>query len=431
MTGSIMGPAKHVCAMSWMLGSAVYGMLLARPLLEEFDPKRAAAAVFVPSLLISLALSVQPPNESDESDYVAAALALARTGSMRVDRVVADGSLEQFYFGRLQPTWLEYHEQFERGTPPYLWSLRMIGYPMMLAPFALLARCAAFPTLRWFLVYIPGLPAYLLLAVALASILRKMSSSCSLAFTATATMTPFLYFITNAQPEIWMAAGVAWMTLFWMRHRDDGASPLPLALTAAALVLLHERMIVIAAPMIFCAAISSSRRGALVGVFLVALLPAVLSYTAVLQFSMPHALPHAYGFSDEQLFAPSRWLRAFLAHLFSPSIGMLARLPTLALLFAGLPLLRGAESPSTMRTPIAVFAVYFAVIITYPRTFDSWPHLRYMMPALPLLTPWLGATCDRIQARPGGALVIRAAIALQWILAWPFLAVPHLWRSVM
>lgn len=425
MTGTPLGPAKLVFSGSFILGVALYSFFFLPPLIARYKPGRIAAGFFFIMTLLAVPISTQPPNESDETDYVAASIALLETGTTRVDVVTRRGFVEDFYFGNLGPSWSYYNFLIIEESPPYRYSLRMPLYPMILSPFTGLGNMTNTPWLRWFIVHIPGVAAYGLLVLAAVSFLKLRQAESPWPLWIFAFSTPFLYFACNTQPEIWMAAGVTAALFFIERSSKSAGHAFAAAIVIAALPLFHERMITISAPL-FCFLFyySPGRRlrisVAAAGIFSLA----VLAYLATQQFSFPSAAPHAYG-KTQHLFTPLQWASNVIYHLFSVEAGLVVRLPAFGVLFAGLFRLNSVAE----KAGAVCFAIYFMVIVTYPDGRESWPHLRYLVPALPLLLPAIMNGANRILEIKHGRYVLAGLLVLQLVVTLPFLAVPQLWRS--
>ncbi len=426
---SPLGPVKYALSALWVAGVIVYGVFLLKPLLSRADPRRIAGGLAALALLVNAVLSLQAPNESDECDYVTYAAALSEGQGARIDEVVRDGTVGRIYFGRLPSSW-SYYEYMQMHDPARLAtarSYRMIGYPLMLVPVLAVARLSTEPAARWFLLHLPGWLGYGVLALGICLFLsERHAGRAGRAAVAAGLMTPFLYFAANTQPEIWMAAGVSWALLLTSREARERGSPFLLGALLSSLLLLHERMLIIAVPWFAAALFLSHHRTRLCAGALLMLVPAIFSYAATTGFALPHAAPHAYA--TEPFFDASRWARAAWQHLFSIRIGLFTHLPVLWLI----PLVlvwRKRRGPLEAVDLIAasVFLFYFGVMITYPHTFDSWPHLRYMVPVLPLFVPFLGSA----SAEAGGARLGTILIALQVLRAYPFLAASLLWRNII
>jgi hypothetical protein len=289
--------------------------------------------------------------------------------------------------------------------------------------------------IRWWIAYLPGLIGYCLLIGAMASIYADQPGcGARRALLATACMTPFLYFAANTQPEIWMAAGTSWAILLYHRHVNGQSSIVPFAIVTMLLMLLHERMAIISIVLFGMVLWQRSERRRCFIVILIGAVPILISYAATLQFQLPSAAPHAYGLKDVPFFDAPRWLEAARQHLFSIRIGLFTHLPALLLLPLGLraaDFLRTHPHAAIHRLAGAIFAFYFIVMITYPHTFDSFPHLRYMVPVLPALGILLLPAMERIQRYRWGSSVVFILIGLQIARAWPFLAVSPLWRRIV
>lgn len=423
MTGSPLGPAKHIFSAAWMLGVGAYACFLLPPLLREFKPARLAAGFTALALLVSLCLAIQPPNESDEGDYVAAALALSRSGTTRIDRAQESGIIDAYYFGALPSSWTYYAARLRAGEPVNRYSFRMIGYPLLLAPFSHAALLFSTPTARWFVSYLPGLFGYALLVFSLSCWLATYGRRNGWTLTAMASALPFLYFTTNTQPEIWMAAGVMGCLHLACLHRDGRISDLAAAWPVLLLPLLHERMAVFTLVFLLHLLVHSRHRLRLLGFAVPVSLPVLLSFAATQQFHWPTHAPHAYG--TVPFWAPARWCQAVLFHLFSFDMGIFIRVPTLLMLFAA-----GRRPwPRGSGLGLSLFAAYFLLIVTYPHTFDSWPHVRYLVPALPALLPLLAAgAAQSDETAPARRMIQIFLLGVQQAISWPFLAVPHFWR---
>ncbi len=426
------GGIKYLLAASWLLGSALFSAFLLRPLLAERIPHRIAAGWTVLALLASFATASQPPNESDEGDFIAAALAIAHNGSTLLPPIIDPPVLDDFYFEKIPPSW-DYYRFMLRHYPENLnvYSLRMAGYPVILAPFVACASRAREPVARWWIAYLPGLAGYFLLLLALTRILLPHGKAGTIALTAFATATPVLYYPTNTQPEIFMAATVAWSLHLLDEYLAGRKGPTAFAAVTTMSMLLHERMAGVAVPLLVLAFFFGRARIRLVIASAVFFLPVAFSYAATFQFRWPHQLPHAYGSSSAHFFQPARWMTAAIAHAFSIRIGIFMHLPPLLALF-GLVLRKSAPHPDNTahRIGMVAFLAYAALIVTYPHTFDSWPHIRYMIPILPLLAPWLADAMKRLLDRSWGLYVLGALIGMQFLLDWAFLAIPQLWRAL-
>jgi len=388
--------------MAWVSGAIVYGAFLCAPLLKKFDPVRTAGGFAAALLVLSFAPAVQPPNESDEADYIVAALALIHTGSLRVDSV--GPALENFYFERVPATWQFYYQQPNKVK----YSYRMIGYPAILAPFAFVAENITVPAARWLIVFFPGIIGYGLLMLGIARILIT-SSERALTMLTMGIALPFLYFATNSQPETWMAAGVAWM--FYLSTRLPEKIVVFTAV-AVSTILLHERMVIFSALFLLYGFFKDKKVGPLAALFFV---PVLFSYASTRQFEWSADIPHAYGQNIER-----QWLASFNANFFSVDNGLLiCFLPILCL-----PAARRISRVGWFG--VFVFLVYFGVIIDYPAI--SPPHSRYMLPALPLLAPLFASAYAEMRKSRIGLSPAYLLIVAQIMINVLFLSVPSIWR---
>ncbi len=428
--GSPLGFYKHLLAMLWIGGVLLYAIPLLAALAADPSPRRAAALVGALALLVAPAPVLHPPNESDEGDYVLAALAWAETGTPRVAAAMESGAMDNFYFGHTPSSWMYYRLKLSRhraDVPQF--SYRMPAYPLILVPFVQVARYSPQPAVRWFITCLPNLLGLGLLAAGLARIAGAGPPG-AWTVISLATATPFLYFTTNTQPEILMAASMAWSLALGQdaRTRVRGAA------LAVLSCLLHERMIIFTGPLV--AWMLYEGRGQRVRIMVMAalcVLPVFAAWFATMQFTLPSRVPHAYGDDRLALFAPDRWSRAAWMHLVSISIGLLPHVPILCAvpIAAYRAWRRGRSTPPVLaRVGLAIFACYYAVIVTYPHTFDSWPHIRYLIPGLPFLAPILGWATTTLIARRGDRLVLGGLLVFQTLRAWPLLAVPQLWRAI-
>lgn len=436
VAGSVLGQSKIAISAAWVLGAFLFATRLLPPLFHEFRPWRLAAGFGAVMLLVSFACSTQPPNESDEGDYVAAALSLIETGTTRLDHIFINKRIHNYYFGHIpsSQSWYDFLITWlpERANR---FSYRMIGYPLALAPFLKMGESISTPMIRWWIAHLPGLIGYGLLIGGLSMLLiDRPRQEAGGALLATGCMTPILYFTSNTQPEIWMATGTTWAILLYHRHVKGQTSVVPFAIVTMLLMLLHERMAIISIVLFGMILWRTPERGRCLIIMFVGAVPILISYAATLQFQLPTSAPHAYGIEGTRFFDATRWLEAARQHLFSIRIGLFTHLPPLLLLPLGL---RAADFRRTHpRAAIhhlaaAIFTFYFCVMITYPHTFDSFPHLRYMVPVLPALGILLMPALERIQRYRWGAPVIFILIGLQIARAWPFLAVPQLWRRIV
>lgn len=392
-------PRKYFYSSLWIGGIFIYSAFLLRPLVRDFDPRRLAAGFFACALLLSAAPATQPPNESDEGDYVVAAFALLETGKMRVDRVMDE--LDDFYFGHIPATWWAYRERLEKGESVARYSFRMIGYPLLLAPFVFLAEITDAPGARWMILYIPSLIGYGLMMLAICKILEPYRARRAGALTMAFALPP-LYFATNAQPETWMAAAVAWM-IYLLDRRPRGA-----AIVAMLALLLHERMVIFSIPVILLA-LTRDGRGVMSAAAII--FPMVLlSYASVRQFVWSAETPHGYARAD--FVDLSRWLRMFHHQVFSATDGIIPRFPAIVLILAAL------RKPDFS---VLLFLFYLGVIITYPDT--TVAHSRYLVPALPLVAGVLASGVERV-----GRIPIAILLGAQIVIDWYFLTVPMAWR---
>jgi hypothetical protein len=429
------GGIRYLLAAAWLLGSAIHVRFLLKPLTKSAVPWRIAAGWTVAALLVSFPVAVQPPSESDEADYVAAALAVCRDGTTRVRPAVTDGHLADFYFGQTPPNW-KYYEFQSEYEPEDLneYSYRMVGYPVVLAPFVAAAREVHEPAARWWIAYMPGLAGYFALMLALARQLANRGRAGAATLAAFATMTPFLYYPTNTQPEIWMAAAMAWSVYHLENYLEGRSGPFAFAAVTTLSMLLHERMVVLALPLAAIAALRGRERGKLLLACALCFLPVAISFAATLQFRWPEHLPHAYGQESSRFYDPARWLEAARQHIFSIRIGVFTHVPPL-LALGGLFLSRrstqlDSAADATRQSAVIALSVYALVLLTYPHTFDSWPHVRYVIPALPLLSLSLCEAIERLEFRSWGPRLVAALIVIQLLCDWAYLAIPPLWRVV-
>jgi hypothetical protein len=199
-------------------------------------------------------------------------------------------------------------------------------------------------------------------------------------------------------------------------------------------MLFHERMAALAIPLLIFGLWKSPQRGRLAIAVAIGSIPVAVSYASTLQFQWPTHLPHAYGQDSSRTYDPARWLEAARQHLFSIRIGLLTHIPPLMLLMGWLLRREGGESSHATRDAkigaLVASALYAGLIITYPHTFDSWPHVRYMIPILPLLALAIVEGVDRLQAKAWGRGIIATLIAMQLVLDWVFLSIPPLWRVI-
>lgn len=423
-TGSALGPLKYSLSAAWIAGVIIYGFLLLPPLLREFNPRRLAAGFAALALLANSSISVQPPNESDECDYVAAALALSRTGTTSIYRIVQNGDLRALYFNHLPSSWEYYEYVLKHVKGTNLYSLRMVAYPTLLAPFVAIARHVDTPAARWFILHLPSWIGYAVFVYALALIMARFGAGRRTATVALAGAAPYIYYASNTQPETWLAAGVAWCLYLAMRSREDPALTVRTAVLATALMLLHERMAIFSAVFVLDALMRSPRRMRLIAASAAVFALVLVSYAGVQQFGWPKA-PHAYG---QGRFFPGfgPWLRVMWDYLVSVSIGIFPRVPLLLVLLFAAPNLGRPGA----RLGLTSFSVYFFFMTSYPDARDSWPHIRYMVPALPALFPLLDGACNALENKSWGTVVIRLLGGIQILCAWPLLAIPPLWRAL-
>ncbi|RMH56640.1 MAG: hypothetical protein D6679_08840 [Candidatus Hydrogenedentota bacterium] len=441
MTGTPLGPAKHFLSAAWIFGTGTATALLMKHTLRETtrpDAKRLISALFFGVFLLSFAVSTQPPNESDEGDYVAAALGIADHGVPRVDGVTREGKMTEFYFGKIPSSFTWYTFNLERGTPIYLWSKRPFGYPLLLAPFVAVASHVPVPMVRWWIAYLPTLFSYAIGIFFLTKMLVELDLFSLPVFIAVGSMTPFLYYTTNTQPEGLFFAIVPALMFALERIIRTNADPFPGSFLATVTPIFHERLGLVGLPFLIAFFwFSRKRRRVLAGLGLGAV-PSFLGLAAIFGFSFPHHLPHAYGLKGVHFWEPTRWVRAIYAHLFSVEIGLFVHLPPwLVLLFpwrrrriAGESRCRNEER-RLVRSFLWISLLYLAVIITYPHTFDSWPHLRYLIPVLPLWIPFWAVKVKVFCGTRRGERIFSLLLGVQLLWDWIFLSVPHLWRWVV
>lgn len=427
LTGSEMGPIKYLFSAGWITGAAVLTAVVMPPLLMEFRPIRVAAGWSVLVILISFSMAIQPPTESDEGDYILAAFAISRTATMRVDQVFCEEVYFRYY-ARMIPGSMRLY-QYIRDTYPfpfYKYSLRLPAYPLILAPFVEAGIRTDTLPVRWWFSYFPGIAAYFLLILAMSKYMDDSGNRDGWVLSVLATLTPFLYFATNTQPENWMAALVAW-NLYFAAEAIAGRERHAWAVAAATLgmALIHERMAIFAA-VFFLASLASRRDKARLILFgSLVFASFCVAYASVLQFVWPERAPHGFGDQTKPFVDLHRWSNAVWAHLVSPKIGVFAQLPAL------IPVFFARRFLPAGRIALVSLLLYFLLIVTYPHGLDSWPQLRYFVPAFPLLLPALLAGGEVMRRAPYGLVALRVLLALQWAIAWPFLVVPSLWQAVI
>lgn len=427
MTGSPLGPVKHVLAGSWILGIAIFGWFFLKPLLKEFHPGRLTAGFTILVVLIALVMSIIPPVESDEGDYVFAAIAIAETATTRVDVVFKSGHYIDYYYTSIPGSNRVYQYVYNiYGKPLYRNSLRMIGFPLILAPFVKVASGFETPVVRWFISYIPTMLAYWFLMYAILSWIKDYGESDPYTAVVFGTLTPFIYFATNTQPENWLACLTAWCLLLAMRFHNSETistepSPIFAAFVPCGLILMHERMAPVAFAFFLYFLYSTKRKTYFflwsVGLFLLVL----ISYFSVHQYALPSGAPHDWSLFHFSFYniAVAAW-----AHLFSINIGIFTHLPPLLTVFLAWKML----NRFSIKISLAAFIPYYVMIVFYPRTFDSWPHLRYFVPVLPLFLPAVYMGTKRLLEQKGGQTIMKTMIAIQLLVSWPYLTIPHLWQ---
>ncbi|OIO31423.1 MAG: hypothetical protein COS94_04410 [Candidatus Hydrogenedentes bacterium CG07_land_8_20_14_0_80_42_17] len=428
--GGPMGIHKYFLSSSWILGTIIYGYFLMKNIFKKFDVLKIACGFSILMLLLSASFNTYAPRESDECDYVAAGLSLLETGSMRVMTVIEDDSLNDLYFGDLPPTWAYISFMFKHNIVKTFndYSLRMQGYPLILMPFLFIAKQFNQPNVRWFILGLPGVAAYFLLIYSLAAlVLRRIGQNAS-AITSAAILTPFLYYTSNLQPEIFMTALIAFSLLLTDKvlSSENNQNDFFAGILIALIVYFHERMIIISFPWLIALSFLCKRRKRLILGYTLAFIPVIISYAALLQFKLPTHF-HAYGAKGLPFFDFSRWMRAFYQHIFSIRIGILTHLPVMWI--ALIAFFDRKKLDSTARLSIFVSSIYFGVMVTYPHTFDSWPHLRYMIPIMPFLLLFVFDGCKYLESK-GLRKITESIIILQLIRAFPFLVVQTLWRFI-
>lgn len=427
--GAPLGAAKHVISASYLLGVAIFSSFLLPPLLASGNTSRIAAGMTLVALLISIATGIQPPNESDEGDYVVSAIALATTGTTRVDRVVQSGAMRQYYGNNFPSTWRTFERSARAGKPPHSFSLRASGYPLILLPFVALGMKVALLPVRWYVTYLAGLVAFYCYARIVHMICLEFRARSSFTFISSVFSLPILYYVTETLPELWMALGTAACVLLASRAIREAV---PRETSSAAgilsigLLILHERMLPVTLVISVWGLVRAPNRTRYLAWALTASAVLAIASASPIAYRVMKWLPGVAAATDGRVFTTGRIARNALAMLFLPAIGLFAILPSAIIAIPGL--LVGNRA---VRLGGAIFGAGFALMLIYPQPWDSVPHGRFLIPYLPALIPALTEGERVLDRHPWGRRLCKIALAVQLGVAWPFLAAPTAWRSVI
>ena len=424
MIASPGGPLKYALTLSLVFGTICYAFSFLKPLLAEFNPRRLTLGITVIGLLLSIASGVRPPNESDEGDYIAAALALSHYGEPRVDKAVKSGLMSDFYQGDYPSSWIPYSRQTFNNKTPYQYSLRAPGYPLLLAPFTRASLHIENEHLRWYFVYLPALFLFALLSYICVKYFQPFEKVRVKALSLSIFSVPILYYITNTQPEIFMALCTALCIYLISLKKPKGDSEWLLAILSPGMLIVHERLLPLSLVFFAFGLHKSSKR---VRYILYASLAAALVFVTDVNFARTsfrfvHIDSSTNGMSNQWNFM--NWIGIIFSWFTSARTGLFPIAPALLICVFGLSKISRTETKAGL---IGVL-VYFLTFLVIGAKSTTVPHARYFIPILPCLWPLAAQGCAYLSERQWGEKMFRGLFGIQLINCWVFLAIPAAWR---
>ena len=404
-TANPMGTAKFVFAFAAAVGVLVW-------LLEALRPTVSWRVALVFLLLTSAILSVQPPGESDEADYLLLAESLRTDGDMilndefRSDAQVRILGWEPPLFGDELPKF-----RADPDLPPRPSFRAPLGGALFIPGLCLQDLVRG--------VFGSGAPAwlclYLLPTILLGLAVRSMVAAAPEDVTKAGLLgillaPPFFYYASQAQPEALIVLLVALAVEGLIRDRPRSA-----ALAIALLPLAHYRMGVLS---LLLAALLFWRGSRILATVGLAIGGAIWFWTAVvLAGGVSPALARLSG--GLEFGAPIWGVQNLPAGLYalvaSPKVGIVAWCPAVFLVAWG-------WRERTTHAPLLAALGYLLFMAGYRSAGDSFPYARYMVPAIPLLAPAILVGARRA---PRVASLLAGWSAVLYLLVT---TLPQLWR---
>ncbi len=382
------------------------------------SPYRLGVAAFLVYVALGAWVTSAQGVGGDEPHYLVITESLLRDGDLRIEDNHARGDYRRFYPGDLSPHFLR------RGVGGAIYSVHAPGLPALVLPAYAIGGRSGVNAFMSALATLAGLAVFLLARV-VAGPGAALVTWIGVAFT-----TPFLMHGWLIYPEMAAACVVAW-SLWWIAQPASAGAATWMArgVALATLPWLHTKFAVLLACLGLACAVRERRRPAalvcLAIPIVVSLVAWLGSFVAIYGVADPTAPYGGLAAQGEQ--ATWRNLpRGLLGLAFDQEFGLFLYTPFYALAIAGVvPLLRQQKRRAIASTAGLTAAVFLGAVATYYMWWGGWSvPARFVVPALPLVAPFVAAGVSWLQNRSWGRAVVGVGLSASLAMAAVLVARP-------
>ena len=392
----------------WVIVGAVALALLwsfAPPIAFEPRPLVLTVAAFVVYAALGAWVTSVQGLGGDEPHYLVITESLLRDGDLRIENNHENRDYERFFPLPLRPHFLK------RGIDRVIYSIHSPGLPALLLPaYAVGGRLGA----NLFMALLASLTgtAVFLLARAVSTPGVALATWVGLSFT-----TPFLMHGWLLYPEMAGACVVAWVLWWTWQSPGEGVGRwVWRGLAVGCLPWLHVKFVVLLVACGLALGVRLRQRPASLAAFGV---PIVLSLAAwLLSFYMMYGvldptIPYGGAAAMGETLAWTNVVRGTLGLLADQEFGLLLYSPFYLLALVGLvPLLRRRDTRFVAAVSLLVGVAFLVATTRYYMWWGgSSVPARFLVPALPLVAPFLAAGISRLAPGPSGRVFTVVTLA--------------------